>query len=64
MVVFSKGADRLSGYMTKSDEYWYQKGRADAIEEIINILAKKEDTILSDKQYYTIKEYLNNCEDM
>ena len=32
------------------------KVRADAIEECIKTLAESEDTILSDRQYYTLME--------
>lgn len=40
-----------------------EKIRADAIDECIKTLAKSEDTILSDRQYYTLmelKEQQNN----
>lgn len=34
----------------------YQQGKADAIDEVIKTLAKSEDTILTDKQYYTLMD--------
>lgn len=40
----------------------YQDGKADAIDDVIKKLAESEDTILTDKQYYTlmgIKEQKN-----
>lgn len=37
-------------------EIGYKKGRADAIDECIKTLAESEDTILSDRQYYTLME--------
>lgn len=35
---------------------YFEKGRADAIDECIKTLAESEDTILSDRQYYTLME--------
>ncbi|MCQ2369251.1 MAG: hypothetical protein MJ007_02105 [Paludibacteraceae bacterium] len=32
----------------------YEQGRAEAIDECIKTLAKSEDTMLSDRQYYTL----------
>lgn len=37
-------------------ERGYKKGRADAIDDVIKKLAESEDTILTDKQYYTLME--------
>lgn len=41
----------------------YEKGRAEereiVLDEVIQTLAKSKDTILSDKQYYTLKELRN-----
>lgn len=34
----------------------YKKGRQDAIDEVIKTLAKNEDTILSDRQFYVLIE--------
>lgn len=34
----------------------YEKGRADTIDECIRTLAISEDTMLSDRQYYTLME--------
>jgi len=42
--------------MINSFDNGYHQGRADAIEECIKKLAESEDTILSDRQYYTLME--------
>lgn len=34
----------------------YQQGRAEVLDEVIKTLAESEDTILSDKQFYTLME--------
>ena len=34
----------------------YKRGRAEAIDDAIKKLAESEDTILTDKQYYTLME--------
>lgn len=47
-----------------SYECGYQQGRADAIDEIIKKLAESEDTILSDRQYYTLMELKEQNENL
>lgn len=49
---FSKGVIEL----TEWEEKVYQQGKADGIDKCIKHLAKSEDTILSDKQYYALME--------
>lgn len=55
--------DDLKQYVGSKDSFTddllnmgYTKGRADAIDDVIKKLAESEDTILTDKQYYTLME--------
>ncbi len=34
----------------------YEKGKAEMLDEVIKKLAENDDTILTDKQYYTLME--------
>lgn len=38
------------------DRNQYEKGQADMLDEVIKKLSESADTILSDKQYYTLME--------